>query len=211
MQYSLIYAISHSFVLLLCRMFFGLKVYGLDQVPREGAVIIAVNHTSYFDPVFVGAAISNRQIGYLARESLFRNRFFAWLILKYHSIPIKRGSADRVAFSKATEILKKGGAILMFPEGTRSTSGELLPAKRGVGYLAIKSGAPIIPTYVSGSFEVLSKMNKIPKIHKVKVYFGKKIELDPYLNKVEEKKLYQEISDEIMRQIGLLEKTAKTK
>jgi 1-acyl-sn-glycerol-3-phosphate acyltransferase len=131
------------------------------------------------------------------------------LITTYHSIPIKRGSADRDAFSKALELLKDGGALLMFPEGTRTLDGELQPPKRGVGYIAVKAQVPIVPVYISGSFDALPKGRKFPRPARIQVYFGEVLSMDKYKGREQEKALFQEISQDVMNEIARLKEQNK--
>jgi 1-acyl-sn-glycerol-3-phosphate acyltransferase len=144
---------------LLCRfvgLFFGYRVVGAHHVPKEGAVIVASNHVSNLDPPVVGIGFW-RPGTYMAKEELFRNRFFAWFISKLGAFPVKRGAGDRAALKKALEFLEEGRALVMFPEGTRSETGELQPPEMGVAMIAYRSGAPVVPVYVSGTNQVMPK------------------------------------------------------
>jgi 1-acyl-sn-glycerol-3-phosphate acyltransferase len=207
-RYSLLYSIAHAFIWIVSKLLFRMKVSGSDHVPRNGGIIIASNHASYLDPPIVGTAITSRQICYLARETLFKNPIFGWLIRDFHSIPIRRGSADTDAFESVLSVLRGGGCVVMFPEGTRTLNGELQPAKRGVGYLAVLSGVPVVPAYVSGTYRVMPKGRVIPSPASIQVYFGAPIDIGPYLKKPKEKETFQELSDTIMERIKVLKDAA---
>lgn len=96
---------------------FRLQVEGKDNIPLRGAVIIAANHKSYFDPPLAGVAFHNRRLSYMAKSELFRNPLFGWLIRKLGAFPVKRNSADMGAIRQSVRIIKGGEALLIFPEG----------------------------------------------------------------------------------------------
>jgi 1-acyl-sn-glycerol-3-phosphate acyltransferase len=113
-------------------------------------LIIASNHTSYWDPPMVSSALS-REMHFLAKEELFRIPVFGSLIAAVNAIPIRRGMADLSGLSRAIDGLKNGGALLVFPEGSRMRDGELHPARPGVGLLAVQADVPVASCFVSGS------------------------------------------------------------
>jgi 1-acyl-sn-glycerol-3-phosphate acyltransferase len=136
--------------LFLARAFVGYRVSGAERVPAQGAVIIASNHVSGWDPILVGLAI-RRELHFLAKEELFRNPLLRRIITAYNALPVRRGGLDRRALRASLAVLERGGAVLLFPEGTRSASGDLREPKAGVGFLASKAGAVIVPAYIAGS------------------------------------------------------------
>lgn len=144
--------IGWSFVGPTLRFLFGVHVHGREHVPRKGALIIASNHMSFVDPPLVGHAVA-RECWYPAKEELFgQSRFFRWLIAYFNAIPIKREKTfDTTLFRKVRELLKKGKPVIIFPEGTRSRSGKLLPFKSGVGMLAMRYNAPVLPMYIKNT------------------------------------------------------------
>ena len=144
------YRISWLLLNFIERCVFGFRVTGRGRIPRSGAVIIAYNHISYCDPPVVGSGVP-REVYFLAKEELFKNPAFGWLIRQYNAIPLKRSIGDVGALRKAVHLLKQGKAVLMFPEGTRSLSGRLLKPKPGVGMIASMTSAPVVPAYVTGS------------------------------------------------------------
>ncbi len=128
----------------------GWEVRGRDHVPSSGAVIVASNHISYWDPVLVGSA-TVRELHYLAKEELFRPPIFGPMIRSFNAIPIRRGTADLSGLKKAADVLRAGRALILFPEGTRARDGELHAARPGIGMLAVATGARIVPAYVEHS------------------------------------------------------------
>jgi 1-acyl-sn-glycerol-3-phosphate acyltransferase len=127
----------------------GWEVHGRENVPKTGAVIVASNHISYWDPLLVGTAAMREQ-HFLAKEELFRGPL-GWLIRSYNAIPIRRGRADLSGLAKATDVLRAGRSLILFPEGTRQRDGELRAARPGLGMLAVGSDALVVPTCIMGS------------------------------------------------------------
>lgn len=150
MPLSLHYTATRFLLEVLVGALSGWEVRGRENVPRRGPLIVASNHVSYWDPPLVGTA-AVRQLHFLAKEELFRPPVFGPLIRSFGAIPIRRGTADVAGMSKAIEVLRKGRALLMFPEGTRSRDGQLHAARPGVGMLAVASDAVIVPAFISGS------------------------------------------------------------
>jgi 1-acyl-sn-glycerol-3-phosphate acyltransferase len=133
-----------------------LKVSGLEHVPASGAVIIASNHISFIDPPLVGwAALPVRSLRYLAKMELFRIPLLGWFMRNVGCIPLDRGRADIGAVRTALDVLGRGRGLLVFPEGTRSKDGRPGRPRGGVGFLAGKSGAPVIPARVVNTDRLL--------------------------------------------------------
>jgi 1-acyl-sn-glycerol-3-phosphate acyltransferase len=128
----------------------GWEVRGRESIPRAGGLIVAANHISYWDPPVVGAAIP-REAHYLAKQELFSVPILGPLIRSVNSIPIRRGGIDLSGLSRAIEVLEKGGVLLVFPEGSRMKDGALHPSRPGLGLMAVQTGAPVVPCYVSGT------------------------------------------------------------
>jgi len=116
----------------------------------RGAQIIAANHTSNFDPLIVGWAVA-REIHFLAKEELFRaGKAFGWLIRGWNAWPVRRGGSDAAAIRQCCWLLGRGQTLVLFPEGTRSCTGQIARFKPGIGLLALASGAPVVPTFIGG-------------------------------------------------------------
>ena len=148
------------------RLVADVEFEGLDRIPRSGAVILAVNHISNADPVVVGAwitdALKRRRIHWLGKRELFAWPVVGWLAAHGGIHPVDRDSADIEAFRLATKILDNGYVLLVFPEGTRSPTGELQEAKDGVAMLALRTGAPVVPIGVNNTDAVWRKGRKLP-------------------------------------------------
>jgi 1-acyl-sn-glycerol-3-phosphate acyltransferase len=128
----------------------GWTISGTERVPRQGGLIVASNHISFWDPPLIGSACP-RELHFLAKEELFSPAPFGALIRGVNAIPIRRGVADLSGLSRAMEVLQRGGALLLFPEGSRMRDGELHVARPGVGLLASNADVPVVPCHISGS------------------------------------------------------------
>src|SRR3954447_1991993 len=150
-------------------LYFRLSRIGREHIPQSGPVIFASNHRSFLDP-FVIATIARRPMYYVAKRELFRNRFVAWWLNALGAFPVDRGTGDAEMITTAKAILARGDAVLIFPEGTRIRPGTLGRPKRGVGRLALETGAPVVPVAVFGT-EAVRKGWRI-RPHKVRIRVG---------------------------------------
>src|SRR5918997_19075 len=150
-------------------LYFRLSRIGREHVP-EGPVIYAANHRSFLDP-FVIATIARRPMYYVAKQELFRHKLTAWFLNSLGAFPVNRGAADQDMLATAKAILERGDAVLMFAEGTRVRPGALGRPKRGVGRLALETGAPVVPVAVVGT-EAVRKGWRI-RPHKVRIRIGR--------------------------------------
>lgn len=139
------------------KIVYRFEVIDGDRIPKEGPVIICPNHWSNADPVFVAGAI-RRDIKWMAKEELFRNKFARFFLNKFGAFPVKRNTADITAIKRALEVLKSGGFLGIFIEGKRVSSIEYENAKSGPITLAQKTGAVIVPVYIEGNYKLFSKM-----------------------------------------------------
>ncbi len=194
------YKVGQLFINFGSSILFGLRVEGSEKVPQMGGVIIAPNHLSYYDPPLVGSAILKRQIYYLAKDELFASsRFFSWLIRKFNAIPIRRGGFDRRAIRSLLELLRQGEAVCVFPEGTRSRTGTLLPPQRGFGYLVVRSQMPVVPTLVKGTNH--SPRELFLRRTRLLVRFGEPISPSRFLDLREGSDPYLGVGEVIMKEI----------
>ena len=198
----ILHIIARFFLFIWCKLSFSYKVYGKRNMPKKGGVIVAPNHASYLDPIFVGIG-SSRLLNYMARETLFKNFFFGRLIRTTGAFPIKRNFHDLGAIKEAIRRLKKGKPVLIFPEATRTTDGNLQPVKGGISFLAHSAGVPVVPVYIKGSFNVWPKGAKCIRCFKVSVYFGKPICFKGTSDD------YQVFADSIMESIAKLRDESK--
>jgi glycerol-3-phosphate dehydrogenase (NAD(P)+) len=132
------------------RIWFRLERTGRENIPASGPVILASNHRSFLDPFAIGVCL-RRPVYFVAKQELFEKRWQAWLLNSLGAFPIRRGESDEEAVATCKAILARGDALVIFPEGTRIRTGALGRPKRGVGRLALESGAPVVPVAVGGS------------------------------------------------------------
>src|SRR3954452_8491760 len=152
-------------------MWFRLERIGREHIPATGPVILASNHRSFLDP-FVIAVMARRPIYFVAKKELFLfHPVVSWLLNALGAFPIDRGASDQGAMATARAILERGEVVLMFPEGTRVRPGSLGRPKRGVGRLALETGAPVVPVAIIGS-EAVRKGWRI-RPHKVRIRAGR--------------------------------------
>ena len=191
------YKLSRFILLLFLKICFWLKCEGKGNLPKEGGVIIASNHISYLDPLAIGCA-SPRVIDFMARDSLFSIPVLGGWMRAVGAFGVKRNSADISAMKEAIYRLQHGRVLTLFPEGTRQIS-VLVSTKvePGVGFLAAKSGAVVIPAFVSGTEKALPKGAKFFRPSRIRVKFGVPVKID-------KDKPYEEIAQDILKDIRLL-------
>ena len=167
------------------------EVIGKENFPTDGGVLLCSNHISNLDPPTVGIA-APRQVHFMAKEELFSAPVLGKILPLINAFPVKRGMSDREALRKGLGVLKEGKVLGLFPEGTRSETGELGKGLAGAGFFALRSKAQIVPCAVIGPYKPFKRL---------KVVFGKPIEFDVYRkNKVSA----EEATDIIMSEIGQL-------
>ncbi|MDP2712112.1 MAG: 1-acyl-sn-glycerol-3-phosphate acyltransferase [Solirubrobacteraceae bacterium] len=164
--YWLARAVLQPFFLL----YFRMKRVGMEHVPADGPLIIASNHRSFMDPFVIGMLL-RRPTYFVAKTELFHNRFVAWLLSSLGAFPVERGHGDRDAMITARAILERGDVVVIFPEGTRTRPGALGAPKRGVGRLALETGAPVLPVALIGTGAIRRGWRIRP--HKVRIRAGR--------------------------------------
>ncbi len=165
----LVYWLARAILQPFFHLYFRLSRIGREHVPESGGVIYCANHRSFLDP-FVIATIARRPMYYVAKQELFKHRVVAWLLNSLGAFPVNRGAADMDMLATAKAILERGDAVLMFAEGTRTRPGALGRPKRGVGRLALETGAPVVPVAVIGTEAVRRGWRVRP--HKVRIRVG---------------------------------------
>jgi len=201
----MIYFVSRNILKLLFKMFFRLKVRDAENCPKRGSLIIALNHASFLDPLIAGFAVP-REINFMARDTLFRNRLFGRILMSVNAFPLRRQGADLGAMRLAMDKLCCGKAVLIFPEGTRSEDGRLGAPRAGIGFLAAGSGASVLPCYIKGSMDALPKGAIFPKFKEISVYVGKPLKFDKAGSG---KEYYMQIAAEVMKAISELKRNSE--
>ncbi len=183
--------------MLLFKLLFRIEVKGRENIPKEGGFILACNHVSHLDPPALGIACP-RPVSFMAKEELFKVPALSLWLRAVNVLPLKRGSADISALKLAMKHVNGGKGLALFPEGTRQQkdSAAVKPLA-GVGFLAAKLDAPVIPAFIKGTDDALPKGAKFIRPAKIRVYFGKQIN-------IERRMPYQDIAQMIMADIRQL-------
>jgi 1-acyl-sn-glycerol-3-phosphate acyltransferase len=184
---------------------FGFRPIGADNVPMTGPVIVAANHQSYFDPPLIGAGVF-REFHYFAKRELFTVPGFGRLISILNAIPVRRGVYDPASLARVKDVLSAGGAVLMFPEGTRAKGDDFLPPKPGVGMIAKHAGVPIVPAYLHRSDRLLRAL--FARKH-VRAYYGTPITPAEQERFPDTKEGYRALSGYVMEHIERLKVVAE--
>ncbi|MHB8519579.1 MAG: lysophospholipid acyltransferase family protein [Limisphaerales bacterium] len=207
---NLSYRIGWRSFRLLFGIYFRWRIYHPERVPLEGPVILASNHASYLDPPLIGAAVG-REINYLARESLFRFPVMGAVLRSWNVVPVDRDGGGAAGLKAILDRLLAGGAIILFPEGTRSRDGTIQRARSGIGFTVIKSTAPVVPVRVFGTYEAYGRQIRFPHPRGVAVKYGLPMRFEALraeartCAKQRLKEIYQRVADDIMAAIAALE------
>ena len=192
----MLYSFLQGLFQFLFQVFFRARGIGAENLPREGAVILAANHQSNWDPPLLATFLS-RPVCYMAKQELFEIPVFGSIIRACHSFPVRRGAADRGAIKTALQILKLQECLGVFPEGTRSKDGRVHKAEAGVALLAAMSKAPVVPAAIIGTDRILSAGSLFPRLT---VVYGKPMYYaGAHNDKVELQEFAQQIKDEITK------------
>jgi 1-acyl-sn-glycerol-3-phosphate acyltransferase len=194
-----IYEVVRVLTMLHALITFRARGYGSARVPN-GPVILAPNHNSFMDHFFTGAFI-RRRVQFMGKSQLFGSSPLSWIYNHGGVFPVRRGHHDEEAFASAYQILGRGGAVVMYPEGGRSRTGKMADsAKPGIGRLALESGVPVVPVAILGSYQVRNwKRLQFPK---VTVVYGRPFKFEVVSEPTREQQ--QEAADEIYRRLKAL-------
>jgi 1-acyl-sn-glycerol-3-phosphate acyltransferase len=175
MQRSLGKHLGYEACKVLARLFgtalFRIRVRGRERLPPTGGGLVCANHQSYADPIIVGLAI-DRRLNYLARDTLFRNPAFKWLIEYFDAIPIDREGGGLGGLKETLRRLKQDELVLIFPEGTRSRDGSMLPLKPGFCAVARRARQPLIPIGFDGAYQAWPRTSPVPQLSVIAVVIG---------------------------------------
>lgn len=158
-------------------MFFKVRIYGMENVPEDGALLFLSNHQSVLDPLFCGCVV-RRPLYFLARDSLFKIFIFGKLIASINAMPVKRGTADLGAIRGVITKLKQGYGVCLYPEATRTRDGKIATLKPGFGLICRRGNASVVPMVIDGAFECWPRHKKIFSPGTIAVSFGKVIPIE---------------------------------
>ena len=191
-----------SILAFLFRLLTHVEVKGVENIPEKGGAILATNHMSRLDPPLVFIFIERSDLTALVADKYKKYPVFSWILNAVNGIYINRESADFSALREARSFLKNGGMLGIAPEGTRSTTGQMLEAKTGVAYLADKAGVPIVPIAIMGTEDAVQKLLHLRR-PKLRIQFGEPFHLPPLVRNNRSASLKQN-TDEIMCRIAAM-------
>ncbi|MGN0699834.1 MAG: lysophospholipid acyltransferase family protein [Oscillospiraceae bacterium] len=194
------YSIARELVRFIYHIVFHITLVGKENIPAEkGGFIIASNHVSNNDPPVIGIMFRGKY-SFMAKEELFKNKLFAWLIRRLGAFPVKRGAGDGSAIQNALKSLENGRIFVIFPEGTRSKDGELGRAKSGVTLIAAQAKVPVVPVFI--------KYGRKKFRRNIVVSVGEKIPAERFDVDISDKRMLKEVSGAIMGEIAKLKENA---
>ncbi len=188
---NMFYSFAKGLVAFIFSLFMPMKVIGRDNIPKEGGMILALNHRSNID-VIMGGIACPRPLNYMAKKELFENKFLGWLISHLNAFPLDRAGNDLKAIKTALTRLKEGKVLGIFPEGTRVKNGDDVSAKAGVSMLALRAKVPVVPGVIVGDYKIFRK---------VYIIFGEPISLEKYYDTKQSSEDLLKISGEILDEI----------
>ena len=157
-----------------CVLVFRFRAFGASRIPSHGGVLLVSNHQSYLDPVILSLA-PGRMMSYMARRSLFRNPVFGGFLRAVNAFPVTRSGRDIGALREGIQRLQFGACLIVFPEGTRTSDGEIASLRSGALMMAARAGVPVVPAVVEGAFQAWPK-GRLPKRHSIWVGYGDPID-----------------------------------
>lgn len=186
------YDFALSVLRLFCKVFFKYEVIGIENVPLEGNVIIAANHKSNLDPIFVASSMTTREVAAIAKKELFDHKVLGFILKKLNTIPIDRENTGIATVKQILRAIKDGYVLGLFPEGTRVKGKEFGQAKAGLSLFASKGKANVVPISVISSYKLFSR---------VKIYIGEPIDMSQYFRAKLTNEDHERISEEVMQVI----------
>lgn len=158
--------------LVISKILFFLKIEGKENIPKDRNCVMMGNHQHIFDPLMLALCVPDREIHFMGKKELWNNKLLGWAFTKVHGFPVDRGNIDMAAIRTAMGVLKDGNTLGIFPEGTRSKTGHMLPLLGGASMLALRSKCDVVPVYIDGNYKPFRRMV---------VRVGKPIEMDDLL------------------------------
>lgn len=198
----MIYWLGRAFFRCLFRWVGSWQVEGRENVPEKGALILAPNHLSYLDPPLVGSAV-DRPAWFMGKAELFEVPVFKWFLPAVHAFPVRRGTGDRAALKRTLELLAAGEAVTLFPEGTRSQTGELGEPEVGIGMIALRSGAAVVPMAIAGTDAMLPRDARFVHRARVRIRIGPPLHFPPPEGKAD-REAYAAVARQVLEAIRAL-------
>ena len=165
------YAIVRFLIWLVAKILWRISFEGLQHIPRTGPFVLAPIHRSFIDFGLV-SAVTRRPMGFMGKESLWKNKYFGAFITHLGAYPVNRGAPDRESLRRTLELLENGKPLVLFPEGTRRSGPVIEHLHEGAAYVAAKAGVPLIPVGIGGSERALPKGKALPRLVRIHVLVG---------------------------------------
>jgi 1-acyl-sn-glycerol-3-phosphate acyltransferase len=203
---AVLYWVIKAILTPILRLCYRTRIEGRGHVPERGPVILAANHRSFMDSLFLPLVI-RRRVTFVAKAEYFDDKKTAWFFRGVGQIPIRRegGSASERALASATEVLETGGVFAIYPEGTRTRDGYLHRGHTGIARLALRTGTPIVPVGMIGTDEINPIGKRFPRLFRaVGIKFGPSIPVDRYAGREHDKLVLRQITDEVMFELRQL-------
>lgn len=185
------YDIVKGIAKLILSIFYRIRVYGRENIPLDGRLILCSNHASNWDPIFISIVVP-RQISWMGKKELFKNRIIGYLLSKLTVFPVDRDGSDVSAIKNALRVLKGERALGLFPEGTRVQSMDLNNVKSGVALLGIKSKSPIVPVYIESNYKIFNRVH---------IYIGEAMDLNEMIDGKPGAEDYIDLSKQVLSKI----------
>ena len=206
-QRSWLYRFAQIVLSVLMSLIWRVRVFNRRYEPTEGGVLYICNHQSFLDPILVAFALQ-RPMNFMARDTLFKNKYFAKVIDTFNAFPVKRGKGDIGAIKESLRRLKAGNQLIVFPEGTRTDDGQIQPFKPGPALLAQRGATWTVPVLIDGAELVWPKSQKVPTLGNIVVQYGepihqsvaKKLSADELTNLLRDRII--EIQHDVRRRAG---------
>ena len=165
------YAIVRFLIWLVAKILWRISFEGLENIPRTGPFVLAPVHRSFIDFGLASGA-TRRPMGYMGKESLWKNKYFGAFITHLGAYPVNRGAPDRQSLRRTLELLASGKPLVLFPEGTRRSGPVIEHLHEGAAYVASRAGVPIVPVGIGGSEQALPKGKTLPRLVRIHVLVG---------------------------------------
>lgn len=182
----------------LCKLYFRVEFEGEHYVPLHGPVIVAPNHVSYLDPIWISLPIK-RPLRYMTWDRMFKVPLLGPLMRAYGAFPVNVEKGDRAALKHSLLHLRAGGGLVIFPEGGRTRTGELMPFKPGVIRLALDTQVSIVPVTIIGGYRAFSPHHKFPRPYKLKIIYHAPLQLDPPTEEAQLKEYMREQAEHLQK------------
>ena len=164
-----LYTIVVALYALLAKLVFFMKIEGRENVPKGRACVLMGNHRCLLDPLTLALCARDREIHFMGKKELWNNKVLGWLFTQVHGFPVDRGNIDMAAVRTAMGVIREGNTLGIFPEGTRSKTGHMLPLLGGASLMALKGGCDVVPVYIDGNYR---------PFRRIRVTVGAPVEMD---------------------------------